>query len=184
MVDYSGARLRNTEIAQSYDISFVGTCHSDRLSIINKIKTNQPSLRYYFFCYLQSWFMYYYHYLRESEYRKVPKSFFQFASMSMGAVADIMHRSKAILDIQHPAQTGLTMRTIETLGIGRKLITTNADIASYDFFDKENILIIDRSNPVIPNSFIEGDIKELPQHIYEKYSLNGWVKEVFGLTEE
>lgn len=178
------AEMRNTEIEQKYDISFVGTCHSDRLSIINKIKASQPSLRYYFFCYLQSWFMYYYHFLQDAEYRKVPKNFFQFTSMPMGTVADIMHKSRAILDIQHPAQTGLTMRTIETLGIGKKLITTNADIAKYDFFDKENILIIDRSNPVIPNSFIEGEKKELPQHIYEKYSLNGWVKEIFGSTEE
>lgn len=178
------AELRNTEITPTYDVSFVGTCHSDRLSIINQIKDSQPSLRYYFFCYLQSWFMYYYHYLRDAEYRKVPKNFFQFNSLPMGIVADIMHKSRAILDIQHPAQTGLTMRTIETLGIGRKLITTNADIANYDFFDKENILIIDRKNPVIPNSFIESEINGLPQQIYEKYSLNGWIKEIFDESEE
>lgn len=102
----------------------------------------------------------------------------------METVANIMHRSKAILDIQHPAQTGLTMRTIETLGIGRKLITTNTDIVNYDFYNEENILVIDRTNPVIPNSFIEHNAKEVSQQIYQKYSLNGWIEEIFGLTEE
>lgn len=41
------ADLRNSEGTKDYDISFVGTCHSDRLSIINKIKENKASFSYF-----------------------------------------------------------------------------------------------------------------------------------------
>ena len=111
-----------------YDISFVGTCHSDRLSIINLIQRKYSNYKYFFFCFMQSWFMYYYHYLLEKEYRNVDKSFFRFKPISISDVAAIMHRSKCILDIQHPNQTGLTMRTIETIGAKKKIITTNPDM--------------------------------------------------------
>lgn len=173
------AMRRSKEAKIEYDISFVGTCHSDRLKIINSIQKNNPELKCYFFCYLQSWFMYYYHYLREPEYRTREKSFFQFKPLSMEKVADIMHSSRAIIDIQHPAQTGLTMRTIETLGLGKKLITTNRDIANYDFYNIANVCIIDRANPVIPEHFIDSRLDPLDQKIYEKYCLEGWIEDIF-----
>ena len=166
---------------EEYDISFVGTCHSDRLNIINKIRDNYPDLKFFFFCYLQSWFMYYYHYLFEKEYRKVSKQFFKFHSMSINDVASIMRRSKCVLDIQHPDQTGLTMRTIETVGSKKKIITTNKDIINYDFYDPSNILIIDRNNPQINREFIRGPFHGISESIRYKYTLAGWLEEIFQL---
>ncbi len=170
---------KNCACEEKYDISFVGTCHSDRLSIIKKIQNCCANYRYYFFCYMQSWFMYYYHYLLEKEYRNVKKDFFRFKSISMKDVAKIMQMSKCVLDIQHPNQTGLTMRTIETIGAKRKLITTNPDVRNYDFYNEKNILIIDRNNPIISDSFLEGVFQPLEKELYEKYSLSGWIKDVF-----
>ena len=59
--------------------------------------------------------------------------------MSQEEIISLISKSKAILDINHPSQVGLTMRTFETLGANKKLITTNENIKIYDFFDKENI---------------------------------------------
>lgn len=57
--------------------------------------------------------------------------------------------SKAQIEIQHPSQKGLTTRAFESLGTKTKLITTNPAIRQYDFYNSNNILIIDRNNPVI-----------------------------------
>ena len=169
----------NLECENEYDISFVGTCHSDRINIISYIKNKFPQYSCYFFCYMQSWFMYYYHWLREKEYRQVEKNFFNFKSLSMMKVAEVMGKSRCVLDIQHPGQTGLTMRTIETIGARKKLITTNPDVLDYDFFCKENVLLINRKNPIIDEAFIECKYQPLTDEMYEKYSIDGWIKEVF-----
>lgn len=87
--------------------------------------------------------------------------------------------SRTILDIEHPAQTGLTMRTFETLGASKKLVTTNAQVRDYDFFDPSNILVIDRKSPPrIPESFLETAYVPAHADIYSKYSLQGWIKDV------
>ena len=63
------------------------------------------------------------------------------------------------------------MRTIEMVGLRKKLITTNAEIVNYDFYDSSNICIINRNSPVLDQNFISVPYKELPDSIYQKYSL-------------
>lgn len=172
-------RLKEKELSKKYDICFVGTCHSDRLSIISKIMNDYPNYKYFFYCYLQSWFMYYYYAFRDMEYRKKTKKFFKYDQINMDQVAKEMAYSDAILDIHHPKQIGLTMRTIETLGLGKKIITTNIDIMNYDFYNKHNVLVIDRESPIIPENFIKGNYEPLSVELYHKYSIAGWIEEVF-----
>lgn len=171
--------LKCDKIQVNNDICFIGTCHSDRLSIINKITKRYQKYSYYFYCYLQSWFMYYYYKLRNPEYKAKDKNFFVYKQMPMEMVALKMAASRAILDIQHPKQTGLTMRTIETLGLGKKIITTNNDIVNYDFYDANNVLVIDRCNPVIREEFIKSEYNQISLQLYHKYSIEGWVEAVF-----
>ena len=82
--------------------------------------------------------------------------------------------------MQHPKQTGLTMRTIETLGAKKKLITTNPHVKEYDFYRPENILIVDRYNPVITKEFLDAPWKEIPENIYKKYSISSWLNSIFA----
>lgn len=171
--------VKEKNIKEINDICFIGTCHSDRLSIIDKIMTSYPKLKYYLYCYLQSWFMYYYYRFCDPEYKTKEKSFFAYNQMPMSIVVEKMAEAKAILDIQHPKQTGLTMRTIETLGLGKKIITTNQDIMNYDYYDPNNVLVIDRSNPVIEESFINTSYKPIDACLYHKYSIEGWIEEIF-----
>ena len=88
--------------------------------------------------------------------------------------------SKCIVDVENPGQHGLTMRSIETLGLRRKFITTNADIINYDFYNPNNILVIDRKNPIVNMSFFDKAYEELPKEIYEKYSLRSWIINVLN----
>lgn len=172
-------QLKEKNLSKKYDICFVGTCHSDRLAIISKIMKDYPNYRYFFHCYLQSWFMYYYYAFKDVEYRKKSKRFFKYDQISMNQVAQAMAYSDSILDIQHPKQTGLTMRTIETLGLGKKIITTNSDIRNYDFYNEHNVLVVDREKPIIPESFIKDIYKPLSVELYHKYSIAGWIEDVF-----
>jgi hypothetical protein len=66
------------------------------------------------------------------------------------------------------------------MGLQKKLITTNSDIKNYDFYNPNNILIIDIKRPEIPKAFFENEYEKLPEDIYNKYTLSGWIKNVFS----
>ena len=164
-----------------YDLCFIGTIHSDRLKVIEAMENYcaNNGLQFYHFCYLQSRFIYYFYWLTKKEFRKKAPSFFSYEPLPSSAVADTIRKSKSVLDIQHPKQSGLTMRTIETLGARRKLITTNADIVNYDFYSPRNITLIDRENPMINKSFWETGYESLNNNVFDKYSITNWIYSLF-----
>ena len=90
--------------------------------------------------------------------------------------------SKCVLDIgvTHKHK-GLTFRVFEAMGLQKKLITNNADTRRYDFYNPQNILIIDGENPEIPIDFLESEYDLIPDAIYQKYTLRNWVNTVFNL---
>lgn len=86
--------------------------------------------------------------------------------------------SQVLLDINRKNQNGLTFRVFESLGLNKKLITTNSDIQNYDFYNPNNILIVDEKNPDIPVSFFEKEYVKIPDAIFNKYTLDGWINNV------
>lgn len=161
-----------------YELFFVGTVHSDRYNFIKKItsqyeKYGRKSFTWFYF---PSKVLYYKMCMQNSMVRKAPKSEFRFTTINAHQLAQVLSESKVVLDIQHPKQTGLTMRTIETLGARKKLITTNKQIVDYDFYTPENILVVDRDNPVIPESFILTPYKKISDAIYNKYYIDSWIE--------
>lgn len=167
-----------------YDLCFIGTVHSDRYKVLKVIRqcAKEKGLSVFMYLYLQSHFIYYFYKTIKSEFRDTKITDFKFGKLPSKEIAKIINESKIVIDIQHPQQTGLTMRTVEMIGMNKKLITTNNDIINYDFYDPDNIIVIDRDNVNIDANW-SSNYNELSDVIYEKYSLNRWVYEVLGLAE-
>lgn len=91
---------------------------------------------------------------------------------------------KIILDIAHPHQKGLSFRPYEAIGLNKKLITTNQEILHCDFYNPNNILVVnDVQNILIPESFISNDYEQPEQWIKEKYYIKNWIKTILSLNE-
>lgn len=165
-----------------YDISFCGTIHSDRYAVIKQVQkiANEKGMKSFWFLYLQSKFIYRFYKATKKEFRGADESIFSFEKMSSAEIAKVVDESRIILDIQHPKQTGLTMRTIEMIGMNKKLITTNESIRRYDFFCADNVAVVDRNNVIIPEGFFKTPYHPLSQEVYEKYSLQSWILEVLS----
>ncbi len=102
--------------------------------------------------------------------------------MNLSEMESYIKKTKALLDVHRENQQGLTFRVFESLGYKKKLITTNKDIVNYDFYDANNILVIDKNNVEIPKSFFETPYKEVPEKIYKKYILKHWLEKVLDLS--
>lgn len=165
-----------------YDLSFIATAHSDRFIIAKKVKEQieQKNRKTFFYFFLQSKKLFLYQKIMNHHFKNAKMSDFRYWSLPSNMVLEIVSKSKAILDIQHPKQIGLTMRTIEVLGAERKLITTNTTIKDYDFYNPQNILIIDRENPTIDDDFFDSPYCSIDKDLYYKYSLDGWLDYIFS----
>lgn len=166
-----------------HHLSFIGTAHTDRYAITARIAGALPShLRFYRYLYLQAPWVYYAYSMTNSSFRGARLEDFHFRPLSRSDVQQVFFSSRAVLDIEHPRQTGLTIRTLETLGAARKLVTTNLRIQEYDFYQPENVCLIERHTAKVPVSFLETPYRPLDPILYRKYSLSGWMDEVLAGT--
>ncbi len=177
--DYN--KIANTSSSYEYDISFVGTGHTDRYKILTKVKKEceEKKLKGFWFLYLQDYKIFFLKKYFDRNFEKAKLAEFSFKPINKYETINIFEKSKCILDIERSIQKGLTMRTIETLGAKRKLITTNVNICKYDFYKEENVMIIDRDNPKISSKFLSSKFSEIEIDIYNKYTLKGWIYDIF-----
>jgi len=108
---------------------------------------------------------------------------YQSEKIDIEGVNDYISKSRTLLDVHRKGQSGLTFRVMDSLAFQKKLITTNQDIINYDFYNPNNILVIDPNDVEIPKMFFETNYESIPQNIYDKYTIGNWVKTVFQLDE-
>lgn len=175
------AEIAAKKVEQKYDLMFVGTTHSERYEFVNGIVEQiiKQGGKCFTWFYFPSKVNFYKLKIDNPRFRVARIESFNFKPLSRDMLLELYAESRIQIDMQHPKQTGLTMRTIETLGAKKKLITTNPNIKEYDFYRPENVLIVDRYNPVIPNEFIELPWVDIPEEIYSKYSISSWLNIIF-----
>jgi len=110
--------------------------------------------------------------------RGAPMSDFHFVPLEREEVQRVFRESGTIVDIEHPGQHGLTMRTIETIGAGKKLITTNAYVQEHDLFHPDNVYVMPRGRPTVPCGFLESPATPLPPAVLMRYSLAGFMNDL------
>ncbi len=87
---------------------------------------------------------------------------------------------KIVIDLVRDDQTGLSFRFFEAMALQKKIITNNSNCKNYDFYNSNNIAVIDK-NFIIKPTFFKTEYSPLPEEIYYKYTLENWVKRVFNL---
>ncbi|WP_369012791.1 hypothetical protein [Flavobacterium anhuiense] len=105
-------------------------------------------------------------------------------SIQVDLVNKLVNDSKLLLDIHRKEQNGLSFRVFESLGLQKKLITTNHNIVQYDFYNPKNILIIDEKNINFDIDFFRSSYEPIPDDIYKKYTIENWVETVFNLDKQ
>lgn len=101
-------------------------------------------------------------------------------SLSQTEVIEYYKDSKIIIDLIRDNQTGLSFRFFEALALDKKIITNNERVKDYDFFNPQNILILNDS--AIPDlSFLESAYIPVENSVYNAFTLQTWVKKLFKL---
>lgn len=167
-----------------YDLISLCTAHPNRYKTISKLfpKLEQEGIRIFSYLYLNP-LQFLYNRVFVPEFKYAKPSEFQFKPMPENEYISALKRSNTVFDMNHSMQSGLTMRTIETLGAKKKLITTNQNVKKYDFYNENNILILDEADPEEILDFLHKKYEPISKDIYQKYSLRNWLHTILTESE-
>lgn len=165
-----------------YDIAFIGTIHSDRYRIVKEIKkiAIENGLSVYTYFYSPSRLLFWIKKLFTKDFRFIKEEDISYIPLNKQDILEVIKDTKAMIDIEHPSQNGLTMRSIEMLGARRKLITTNQNIKDYNFYNSNNISIVSRDKISLDINFIKQGFFNVDNRVYNEYSLETWIKKIFS----
>jgi hypothetical protein len=156
------------------DLCFVGWLHSDRLEMIRRIQSLAHSQGMSFCVYLYSGVFTSLKLALARNARNV-----HFRPLPYHKVVEMNRRASVIVDLPHAEQSGMTMRTIEAVGLGKKLMTTASDVVNYDFFSDENVQLLRPDDLRLDRAFICTPAVPVSEEIRRRYSLDAWLEDVF-----
>lgn len=164
-----------------YDVLNVCTAHANRYALMKTLvpQLEGSGLRVYSYLYLHRLQFAYNRFTSEAFASARPEEF-RFSSLPPSRYVELLRHSQAVLDVNHSAQSGLTMRTLETVGARRKLITTNPEVVHQDFYDPSRVLLIDPSSVTASQikEFIDEPQRAIDPQVLERYSIGSWVSEI------
>lgn len=172
-----------TSCSKEYDLLFIGAFHSDRYSLLDKISRNISDGITTKFILFTTIFSYLLNRFFLKTIHKNNRIKFIFKRISLSESILLEDKSRAILDINHYNQSGLTTRAFDCINRKIKLITTNKNIKKYDFFNEENIQVIDRGEALIDLNFLTEHYVEIEQQIVKSYSVKAWANDILNIKE-
>ena len=158
----------------AYNISFVGGNHSGRIGFLKTVKRIclGHNLTYMFKLLVgraeainRKWIL-------KDRYSE---DIITFDYIPYKDYLDILDHSIAVVDIPNPLQSGLTIRTIEALSRGAKVVTTNKYINCYERIPKSLILVVN-SNSIDEEQLADFISKPGREIIDDYYSLESFIK--------
>jgi hypothetical protein len=167
----------NRGAAESIDLCFIGWLHSDRLPLMRRVQSLAEMQRMSVFLYLYTGGFTWLKLATKRAARDVHTR-----PLGYHKVMNTNQRARAILDFPHKDQCGITMRAIEAVGLGKKLLTTATDIVNYDFYSADNIRLLESDDLKLDPAFVRSPATPLPEQIRLRYSLDSWLAEVFGVA--
>lgn len=158
-----------------YDFSFIGSGYSEgRLEFLDSLLKTNAYLSNLSFLYIftpgiiDS--------LRVKLKYKGIAQFCYWKLLSLNEVLNTFGSSKSMIDHPMSIQTGLTMRTFETLGSGLHLYTTNREIINEPFYNENRITVIrdDLKDFAIKGLSSSNSLKSW-QDSFTKYRIDNWI---------
>ncbi|WP_374461886.1 hypothetical protein [Chryseobacterium taeanense] len=172
--------------AAIYDMVFIGSAHTDRYIVGEKIRAAADKLKLnsYFYYYAMGKIAFRLKKIIDKNLKQFDMAKVSFDKLTHYQIIDFYRKTKSVIDINKPFQSGLTIRTFEVLASGKKLITTNSDIINYPFYSPENVLVIDRENIQLDPEFFKTDFKKLNQDVLYRMSLDSFIECLFGDAQD
>lgn len=167
-----------TKLDKNIFLSSIGWCHSNRLELFRSISSQLKAANKTFFLKL---YIGKKSYLINRYFRSIllssDRDLLITTPIKYNETMKIISSSICVLDIPHPSQKGLSIRTIEALKCGCHIITSNVQISTYKSINNGYYSIIDTTLPLDISKIIKNNFPLSKLDI--SFSLGEFIKELF-----
>lgn len=91
-------------------------------------------------------------------------------------VLNYVNESNAILDYYVDPHAGLSLRVMESIFFGKKLITNNRTITNYDFYNEKNVFLLDNNEKKDLSLFVTEPAVPIELSIKNRYLFEMWIE--------
>lgn len=165
---------------QKYDLLCVTGYSKDRYNALKKLKEENRQYNVFFKIYLRKVRLEIKKVKEFAFIHNIDRSLISTKRFTLDEIRRLSMQSKAIVDITHQGQKGLSIRIIEAIGLERKIITTNSAVSSYDFYTPDNIYIMNESSDLPDAEWLNEEYRSLPEKVKKKYSIKAWIDTLFS----
>lgn len=168
----------NTTTFRGIDFLMIASYTEDRYYFVKRMSREfqQKGMIFYNHLYIP-----WHHYIRNIFLKRklLNPKYLKFDTIPKNRLEELYINSKATLDIQYANQTGFTMRVMEGLAYGCKIITTNKNIVKENFYSPDSISFFETNSfwKNFESSFLEKKLEE-NKSIEELY-IEQWIKKIF-----
>lgn len=96
-------------------------------------------------------------------------------SIERPAFIDMIERSTTVFDFANHRQAGYTMRIVENLCAGKKIITSNPRVRDEPFYTEDRFLVFEGLDFSAVRDFVARDLDE-PDHRFEQFHVQTFVR--------
>jgi hypothetical protein len=167
-------KTREANGERDIDVFFLGDGHGNRFEFLNEFyySINKQGLKVRILL-LSSL------YGKHKRRKKDRNRFLITKKPTENELKKLLTRTRSVVDIPAKGQSGLTIRSIESLGSHIKLITTNDNILNEPFYSDTNIFILNNdSKPEDIKKFLSLPFDDRIDVDY--LFISNWIKEIFN----
>ncbi|NII70156.1 hypothetical protein [Microbacterium ulmi] len=95
--------------------------------------------------------------------------------MSYSAHLTNTARARVIVDVVQAGQSGMTLRPLEALFLGKKLLTNSLDIVHSPLYDPTRVFVFGLDDEAALRSFVETPMVRPTRALLEYYDVAGWI---------
>lgn len=161
-----------------YGITYIGYYYDDRFDLLEKLGNSLKNVKLNFLLrpFTEEQFVK----IKRSKNIQHIKQIYSYKKL-----LSVSNKSDVLLDIKHPAHSGLSFRFFEGMLLQKKIITTNDSVVNYDFYNPNNILILkDDHTAADLQAFLALPYQPLQMDILQKYSFSNWFYNLIGAEKK
>lgn len=162
---------------RSNDFLMVASYTDERYEFIKRRVAEEKHKYFHFHLYIP-----WHHFIRNLflKGKFLNPKYLKFHVLSKERLEELYLSSKATIDIPYTYQTGFTMRVMEGLAYGCKIISTNKKIVNEKFYNSNDILVFNTPFfwDVVDMSFINKKVE--PNKFVNEFHIKKWIEHIFN----
>lgn len=105
---------------------------------------------------------------------------FKFYNLNLAQCRSIVMKSKCVFDFANHVQSGYTMRLVENMVAGKRIITNNNRVLEEDWYDQNQFYVLGNDTRDLSSFILRDTIGNSGESVFDEFFIQNFVKELIN----